>query len=235
MVGKWGLCRLMTKSILFELTPHKDFDFTQFIVDYSNGRPIDFSGCKLFHIPDPILYLKADFIEYIVKHGFTSYHQMQLILEDLTTPSTPPEKIESLLLRYLSNIGIDKELIIIDPYFFPATIEDSYPEMISKIIQEFASTLVNLRVVTAKHGKAFSTQTKSIVEHEIRQACPAITISHTTSNFLHDRFWISNNRKKGVVTGTSLNGLGKKYSIVDFLNDEDVEAIVSDFSEQNLI
>lgn len=37
------------------------------------------------------------------------------------------------------------------------------------------------------------------------------------------------------LTGTSLNGLGKKYAIVDYLKEEDVIEIVKEFERNKLI
>ena len=223
------------KSIFLEIIPKDNFDFSKLVVDHANGRPVDLSGCDLYHIQDPIFALKDVFIDFIIQHGFTDYTQMQLILEDLTTPSTPPTQIESILIRYLSNIGIDDELIIVDPYFFPRNMDSSYPELIVKILSQFACKLSCLRIVTASHHGAFSERTKATIEEEIKKRYSSINIAHTKSNYLHDRFWISNKRGKGILTGTSLNGFGKKYSIVDYLSDQDVKDIVANFASQQLI
>ena len=47
-------------------------------------------------------------------------------------------------------------------------------------------------------------------------------IKYTTA--FHDRFWIAD-KTRGVFVGTSLNGIGKRYSIADYLREEDVREI----------
>lgn len=54
-----------------------------------------------------------------------------------------------------------------------------------------------------------------------------------TSEF-HDRFWISN-RKKGFYTGTSLNGVGKRISLINTISEEDVRQIVEELVKNNVI
>lgn len=41
----------------------------------------------------------------------------------------------------------------------------------------------------------------------------------------HDRFWIAN-ECNGFTPGTSLNGVGKKYASINFMDKEDVKNII---------
>ena len=52
----------------------------------------------------------------------------------------------------------------------------------------------------------------------------AVTVRYT--NTFHDRFWIAD-QTKGVFCGTSLNGIGIRYSLADYLKEEDVQEIVA--------
>jgi hypothetical protein len=54
------------------------------------------------------------------------------------------------------------------------------------------------------------------------------------SNDFHDRFWIAN-RNKGFCTGTSLNGVGKKISLINEIADEDVKDIIAELESRDLI
>ena len=47
-------------------------------------------------------------------------------------------------------------------------------------------------------------------------------------NEFHDRFWVGIDNRKGVVLGTSLNGIGKKIALVDILKESDVDAIIDE-------
>jgi len=225
----------MRSPIYLRLDPAEDFDFLNFVVEQANGRPVDLSKCGVYQIDYPQFYFKEMFLKQLVEHGLTTYMEMDLILEDLTTPRTPPDRVEEILIRFLTNIGLDEELIIIDPYFFAPSVDVSCVRRFCNIVTPFISTLQSIRIVTASHSKAYSVNSKNMILNGLSALSISLNISHTQSNELHDRFWISNNREKGILTGTSLNGLGKKYAVIDYLQDEDVKEIVTDLRSQNLI
>lgn len=225
----------MRSPIYLRLDPADEFNFIDFIVDQSNGRPVDLSMCGVFQIDNPQYYFKEMFLNEIVEHGLTTYLEMDLILEDLTTPRTPQDRIEEILVKFLTNIGVDDELIIIDPYFFAPNIDASYVTRLCNIITPFLSRLQNLKIVTASHSRAYSPSSKALIMSGLSNLSSSLNVNHSQSNELHDRFWISNKREKGILTGTSLNGIGRKYAVIDYLQDIDVKDIVSEFSCQNLI
>ena len=225
----------MKSPFYLRLDPADDFDFTKFIVDQANNKKGNLSGCSVSLISDPFIYFREQFIEEITKIGFSTFLKLESLNEELTTPRTPTNKIISSLIKYLENIGIDKELIIIDPYFFAPSAGTDYFTTVSEILSPFLNTLKELRIVTASNGQAFSSETKNGIESELQKISPSLEVHHSNSNNLHDRFWISNKRKKGILTGTSLNGLGKKYAIVDYIKEEDVANIVSAFEGEGLI
>lgn len=127
--------------------------------------------------------------------------------------------------RYLNNIGSNNnELIIIDPYLF-ATDEMDYCKLLSDIIQK--SNPKEVIVITDKtHCKDSSLQS---VESNIK-----MHIDLKYSSDFHDRFWIVK-RTKGICTGTSLNGIGKRISIINEIPDEDIKDLVKELYDQNLI
>jgi len=219
----------------FRIDPPDGFDYVQFVVDIANSRPVDLTGCRLAEIPYPVLHFRDAFIEEIVKYGFTTFLELGPINEDLTTPSTPTNKVASILTKHLSSVGVDNELIIIDPYFFAPSPNTQYLDTVTQVLSPFLGNLTDLRVVTAAHGRAYSSTTRDDIEKRLHNLSASLKIHHTQSNELHDRFWISNKRQKGILTGTSLNGLGKKYAIVDYLDSQDVAEIVNEFSRRSLI
>jgi hypothetical protein len=66
---------------------------------------------------------------------------------------------------------------------------------------------------------------KSAVISLISAQNAQLQIDCRTSNAFHDRFWLSDSRSQGIVTGSSLNGLGKRYALVDRLSSSDVKEI----------
>ena len=56
-----------------------------------------------------------------------------------------------------------------------------------------------------------------------------VQVSVYYSEAIHDRWWIVENVKKGILCGTSLNGIGKdKLSTITPLSEDDVEKIIND-------
>lgn len=49
----------------------------------------------------------------------------------------------------------------------------------------------------------------------------------------HDRFWICGN--SGLFVGTSFNGVGTKYCLVDYIDHDDVLAIMKSIKDEGLI
>ena len=58
----------------------------------------------------------------------------------------------------------------------------------------------------------------------IQKINTSIKVSQKYTDDFHDRFWIIDD-KKGLFIGTSLNGIGKRYSLIDYLQDSDVANI----------
>jgi hypothetical protein len=63
---------------------------------------------------------------------------------------------------------------------------------------------------------------------------PHISVEHSKSKYFHDRFWIADDLR-GIFVGTSLNGLGKKYALVDNIRDSDTNSIVEELRRLELI
>jgi hypothetical protein len=225
----------MKSSIHLRIDPKENFDYTKFVVDHANGRPATLENCDILQISSPILHFRDDFIEYIIEHGLTTLLSIEPINEELTTPRESPNAIQNLLIKFLNKIGVTQELIIIDPYFYYPNADAAYVDLIGNILRPFAGAISNIKIITAAHRRAFSPTSKTLVDNGITNIKSSIVIEHKTSNTLHDRFWISNDRQKGILLGTSLNGLGKKYSVVDYLDDQDVVSIVNEFRADNLI
>jgi hypothetical protein len=61
---------------------------------------------------------------------------------------------------------------------------------------------------------------------------PGIEINDLITEDFHDRYWIDVENTKGVMVGTSLNGIGKKIAMIDHASAADTREIIrlaSDF------
>lgn len=127
--------------------------------------------------------------------------------------------------QYLDDIESENlELIVIDPYLF-ATSNKNYCKLLSDIFN--LSKANSILIITSQnnyHQTSFDNIDK----------LTNISLNVVYSNDFHDRFWISN-RSKGFLTGTSLNGIGKRFSVIQMIEIDDVQDIVSELINLNLI
>lgn len=158
-------------------------------------------------------------------------------LQEAVLPKVDSIEERDLLVKVLSNylqaLLPSKDLIIVDPYFFPANLPDragylsTFREIFGSVILKIAS----VRFITKpEHDKALYQDIKYV----LADLNPKINAIHKTTNAFHDRFWIAD-EKKGLFVGTSLNGIGRKYALADFMEDEDTATIVKELRRASLI
>jgi hypothetical protein len=142
-----------------------------------------------------------------------------------------PEPLIQLLAKMLAKFSPIARLVIVDPYFFPKTWDGAYVDRVEAALSQVLPTLTELVIIT---GTRFEPAAKSSVEHRLRTASPALSVVHRTSDDFHDRFWIAD-EKAGIFVGTSLNGIGLRYAVTDFLASWDVPDIVDALRDRALI
>ena len=89
----------------------------------------------------------------------------------------------------------------------------------------FAHLASVIRAWDAKHG----------VMAELSAVAPSLSVKLKTSDAFHDRFWIDPLAAKGFITGTSLNGLGKRYALVDHLQQTDAADVIAALRNEGLL
>ena len=137
------------------------------------------------------------------------------------------------LSNYLQALSPSKDLTIVDPYFFPANLPDraGYLGTFREIFGLVIPKLAMVRFITKPdHDRALYKDIKSV----LIDLNPGINVVHKTTKDFHDRYWIAD-EVKGLFIGTSLNGIGKKYALVDFMEDEDTATIVKELKQASLI
>jgi hypothetical protein len=161
------------------------------------------------------------------------------MINDINTPkkgifiteSVLPKNInrDDILKKYTYYLGLinseNSELIIIDPYIFPES---------GNYNNEYISLLKDiLHNAKAKHYIIItkSISTDNVYKNSIVTEFNNIEIYQT--DLFHDRIWISN-RNKGFFVGTSLNGIGRKVTLIDSIASNDVKGIVNIILESNL-
>lgn len=178
---------------------------------------------------------KAEIIEEIIEDGFTNFIEIGLVNEDVVGAGTPQNKIIPILQKFLNKVDVDHELIILDPYFFAPTRISNYADLIESILLPYLVRLTTLRIITTDNPGKIDLALKGSIETKLKAHNAGLQIIHTRSANYHDRFWISGGREKGLVSGTSLNGLGNRLALIDRLNTTDVREIVAALAADGLI
>ena len=210
-------------EILQKILYHQDFNLNDYDVSYASD------------LDQFLLNYREEIAEYILKHGVSHLLNIQTLNEDVVVAGTPENKIIQVLIKYLNKIEIDNELIIVDPFFLAPTRLPDYPALVESLLLNFLPTIDVIRLITTANPSKIDTGLQSQIEAKLKSHKSSLQIIHSTTNDFHDRFWISSNREKGLVTGTSLNGLGNKFALVDRLNTSDVRDIVKELASLSLI
>lgn len=137
--------------------------------------------------------------------------------ETLWREMTEDEKTAKMQ-KFFNTIGTNgNELIIIDPYLAPKNESYEYFSFLTNILNSSNASNIIIYTNTAKNDL-------DRIKGDLNMPLRVINTTH-----FHDRFWIANN-EKGFLTGTSLNGIGKRFSLIQTLDAEDVEAILNEVS-----
>jgi len=219
-------------EFILRVVPEEGFDRERFVIDLANRRPVDLSQCQVLEIHDVVADFRDLIAQKMLRHGWSNFLRRQLLNEKVVAPGQDNDSVARIVVEFLSAIGVDDELIIVDPFLFARNRDSTYPQLIREILAPFAMHLKVLRVVTSDN---VNSDTKKSIEAVLRALNGKLEITHRQSEFYHDRFWISSSRAHGLFVGTSLNGLGKKYAIVDRVSKTDVGDIVDSLVAHNLI
>ncbi|MEZ5284987.1 MAG: hypothetical protein R2712_09300 [Vicinamibacterales bacterium] len=92
------------------------------------------------------------------------------------------------------------------------------------------ATDLELRLVTkSPSGSAFL----DVLQHDLQERAPQCRLRHAATKRYHDRFWIAD-EERGLFVGTSLNGIGKRYCLVDYMAPHDASEISADIRAECL-
>ncbi len=164
--------------------------------------------------------------EYLLKHGPTKIIGLGPLME-YTLPNGKPRHLLLDTLRYmLKQCDPSKNLTIIDPYMFakPRYPDPDYEVDFCSLIIPFLRKCDELTLIYSKQN--FDSLLHKSVLTNIKNNLSSLKITEKVSNDFHDRCWIVDD-KRGFFVGTSLSGIGKRYSITDYLSDEDIAEIVA--------
>jgi len=170
----------------------------------------------------------------IKSEGITSFMSMVPIKEDIMHITKDRVSIGDMLREQLKNLSPSKELIIIDGYVFKKREDEELKDHLKFFTDIFSPTISNIKdlkfITSSKYNKAnYDFFKKSLTELN-----PELAVVCNTTEDFHDRFWIID-RTKGLVIGTSINGIGNKYALWDVLCDKDIKYLLKILMELRLL
>jgi hypothetical protein len=132
----------------------------------------------------------------------------------------------------LMKLSPSKNLIIVDNYFFPSkTDKNEYLQMFKDIFLPSIGKVASFNFITNPN---FNQNLFQDCKRLLLTLNPNLNVDYKTTDDFHDRFWIVD-QTKGLFVGTSLNGVGKRYALVDFIRDEDTKEIVNTLEQLKLV
>jgi hypothetical protein len=164
----------------------------------------------------------------LLEKGVSYLWQLANFQED-ALPRTPDRPA---LLRVLGGmlrqIAPTEELTIVDRYLFPKGCSECL-DMLTSLLSPVLPGGARLVLVTSRNCDA------GLVTG-LRERCKIskVEVDLRLSENFHDRFWIAD-RIRGLFVGTSLNGLGKRYALADYIAEDDVKAIVETLAVEGLL
>jgi len=137
------------------------------------------------------------------------------------------------LSSHLQDLSPSKDLIIVDRYFFPVKLPDRarYVRTFRGIFGSVIPKVATVRFITKPdYDMALYKDINSVLV----ELNPQINVFHRVTEAFHDRFWIAD-EVKGLFIGTSFDGIGRRYALADFMEDEDTATIVKELRRASLI
>ena len=174
------------------------------------------------------IYLKKEEkIKQVLKNieNNNSILQEEVLLKNITNE----EKLNCFSSFFSKIEAEEKELIITDPYLFKESKnkkeDDEYCNILAKIIMKAKAK--SIRVIT--NYRNYNNDIHKKIENKLTQDIKIIW-----NDDFHDRFWIAD-RKKGFYTGTSINGLGKRITLINLLAKDEVKIIIDELNKKECL
>ncbi|MED4018039.1 hypothetical protein [Sutcliffiella cohnii] len=170
--------------------------------------------------------INAD-IDKILKDYYQGY---QVLNEEFIPKKENKNTIKTILGKHIRGLNHDGKVLIIDPYLFPNSSENDH-KYISFLTEIFKphTDLSKLLILTNRHEyseKLKMNFVNSMINNGIFKSVSDIQITIDYKNEIHDRIWLSA-KEHGFLCGTSLNGLGKKYSLITEIDKSDSKEFLS--------
>ena len=134
----------------------------------------------------------------------------------------------------LQVLSPSRGLIIIDPFFFSSRENYDRADYISIFREVFGSVVAKIASIRFITKPRYDIALYQNIRQVLADLNPQISINLSTTDDFHDRYWIID-ETKGLFVGTSLNGIGIRYALTDYIKDVDIAAIMEELRRLSLL
>ncbi|MNJ49762.1 hypothetical protein D3C76_996390 [compost metagenome] len=158
--------------------------------------------------------------EEFIKHGLSSLFRYHITCDSILHPGINVDEVETVILGFIRTLKGVKNLMIIDAFLYSN--EEKVLHLFKKMILELSDSLQSIMFFTSATKK----RSPDAMHNILKSINPNIRIIDIITDEIHDRFWLDADNKKGIVMGTSLNGVTKKLTLIDYLQPSDAKAVL---------
>ncbi|MBM0512430.1 hypothetical protein [Aeromonas hydrophila] len=163
--------------------------------------------------------------EELIKYGPSSLFRHHITCDSILHPGINVDKVETVILGFVRTLKGVKNLMIIDAFFYSN--EENVLNLFKKMILELSDSLQCITFFTQEpKPKDVKKRNPDFMHNILKSINPDIRIIDIITDEIHDRFWLDTDNKKGIVMGTSLNGVTKKLTLIDYLQPSDARAVI---------
>lgn len=187
------------------------------ISEYSKKKIRELSNSSLEELQIDVIFCKHISNAELNEAFHQALGDNQLFCEETLWVNMTNEEKTRKMMEYFNKIETaGNELTIIDAYLAPKSEADDYFVFLTKILNATMASKITVYTKTSKNNL-------ERIRGDLDMPLKIVNTSH-----FHDRFWLT--QKKGFLTGTSFNGIGKRFSVIYELTDDDVSAIINEIA-----
>lgn len=159
--------------------------------------------------------------------GPSAFLRQMRISEDISRKA-PPRQARDLVRARVCGLKPQREMLIVDPYLMTSrrtSDADAYAREVLEVVAPLVEDVEELRLVVS--GRNTGQPVRTALTGQLRDAHPQLAVDVVETEDFHDRFWIADGQR-GLVMGTSLNGIGRRIFLIDDLSSTDVKDVLAE-------
>lgn len=206
----------MTDNILYRFDPPLEIEKLLQVAELARDL-----GSSLLQETSASLVLEAQNL--LRERGPSAILRVVPLTEAVLPDNTPRDQLLDTIRYQLNRCNPTQSLLIVDPYLFPANPDANYLQDLISLIAPAVERGIDPTIAT-------KADRNGALEASFLSGLASLRVGATASikytNAFHDRFWIADD-ERGLFVGTSLNGVGRRYAVADYLDEADAQEIAA--------